>query len=111
MEVEDLKPAPEPIIIEPEPSLDEVEAMVDDVDDYLEEEEVEAAAVDEPRGPRIWPELGTARAHKFHAEIERIRETFEDEVDPLDTTMVSEYAEDIFEYMQELEVGCPVDIE
>ncbi|KIP12160.1 hypothetical protein PHLGIDRAFT_62567 [Phlebiopsis gigantea 11061_1 CR5-6] len=106
MEVEDLKPAPEPIVIEPEPSLDEVEAMVDHVGDYLEEEQVEAAAVDEPRGPRIWPELGTARAHKFHAEIERIRETFEDEVDPLDTTMVSEYAEDIFEYMQELEEDC-----
>ena len=109
MDVEEVKPAPEPIVIEPEPSLDEVEAMVD-VDDYAEEAEVEAAAVDEPRGPRIWPEVGTARAHKFHAEVERIRETFQDEIDPLDTTMVSEYADDIFEYMQELEVGSPVDI-
>ena len=33
-----------------------------------------------------------------------IRETFEDEVDPYDTTMVSEYADEIFEYMADLEV-------
>lgn len=106
MEVEEIKQTTEMIVIEPEPKLSqqEVEAMVDDDDDFDEELEAEAAAFDEPRGPRIWPELGTERAHRFQSEVDRIRDAFRDEVDPLDTTMVSEYAEEIFEYMQELEV-------
>ena len=37
--------------------------------------------------------------------LQRVRETFEDDVDELDTTMVAEYAEDIFAYMSRLEVG------
>lgn len=37
-------------------------------------------------------------------EIAAVREAFQDEVDLFDTTMVAEYADDIFEHMEELEV-------
>jgi G2/mitotic-specific cyclin 2 len=53
---------------------------------------------------RIWPEVATDRRIKCEKEIQAIREMFQDEVDMYDTTMVSEYAEEIFDYMCELEV-------
>ncbi|KIM39776.1 hypothetical protein M413DRAFT_74410 [Hebeloma cylindrosporum] len=53
--------------------------------------------------PRIWPEVPTERAQKYKKEIQSVRERFEDDVDLHDTTMVSEYAEEIFEYMCDLE--------
>ncbi|GJE96592.1 cyclin [Phanerochaete sordida] len=107
MEIENVKIA-EPIVIdsEPEQSSKEVEDMVqlsDDEDEFAEYETQEFAA---PRAPRMWPELGTARKQRYEAEIQQIRETFRDEIDPEDTTMVSEYSDEIFEYMQELEEDC-----
>lgn len=106
MEVEEVKPT-EPIVIdsEPEHSSKEVEEMVqvlEDEDDECDQQE----QVPEARQPRVWPELGTARRQRYQTEIEKIRETFHDEIDPEDTTMVSEYADEIFEYMQELEEDC-----
>lgn len=44
------------------------------------------------------------RASRFRKEIDDIKEVFTDEQDPYDTTMVSEYTDDIFGYMEELEV-------
>lgn len=38
-------------------------------------------------------------------ELEAVRETFHDEIDLFDTTMVAEYAEEIFAHMEEMEVG------
>ncbi|KAH8118223.1 cyclin [Phellopilus nigrolimitatus] len=58
-----------------------------DLEDELEEDE------DRPRA-----------AEKYSREIERIQTTFHDEVDMFDTTMVSEYADEIFGYMSNLEV-------
>ena len=118
MDVEETKPVDECIVIEPEPepepklqlSQQEVEAMVDDSKALDGEAEVEAVALDESRPPRVWPELGTERTHRFQSQINRIRETFEDYVDPFDTAMVSEYSDEIFEYMQELEVSFLVDL-
>ena len=55
----------------------------------------------------IWPELSPNAAAKLKNEIEHIQKTFHDEVDMFDTTMVSEYADDIFEYMSNLEVSSP----
>lgn len=54
--------------------------------------------------PRMWPEVSSERATRYTKELQAIRTTFEDEVDMFDTTMVSEYAEEIFEYMCDLEV-------
>lgn len=80
----------------------EVEAMVGVEDSDSEVEET--AKVDVPKPARVWPEVSTEHAARYRKEIDAIRESFEDEADVYDTTMVSEYAEEIFEYMEELEV-------
>lgn len=68
-----------------------------------DEEEEQEDAPQESKPPRVWPDVRTERAHKYAKEIQAIREAFHDEVDMYDTTMVSEYAEEIFEYMCDLE--------
>lgn len=79
----------------------EVEDMVDiqqmEVIDIVQE----GAA--QTRSPRIWPDVDTERAMRHYKEISEIQQTFEDEVDVYDTTMVSEYADEIFKYMSDLE--------
>jgi hypothetical protein len=86
----------------------EVENMIGVEQSDEEEAEAEAEAQEcpaqESKPPRIWPEIGTERAARYAKELQAIRETFHDEVDMFDTTMVSEYAEEIFEYMCDLEV-------
>ena len=78
----------------------EVEEMVG-VED---EEEEETAKVSEAKPARIWPDVSTDRAERYRREVRKIRDSFEEEVDMEDTTMVSEYAEEIYDYMCELEV-------
>ncbi|KAI1797375.1 cyclin-like protein [Ganoderma leucocontextum] len=72
---------------------------------HHEEDEGEQNEDERPlaKRQRVWPEVSTARAHRYRRELEDIKDHFHDEVDEFDTTMVSEYAEDIFDYMQELE--------
>lgn len=63
---------------------DEEGIMIDDDDDWLalsEDQQIEA-----------------------EHQLAHVRETFDDEVDMFDTTMVAEYADDIFFYMSDLEV-------
>ena len=66
------------------------------------EDRMEPSTTTKP--PRIWPEFATEPAHRFRDEVQAIRESYHDVVDMYDTTMVSEYAEEIFEYMGDLEV-------
>lgn len=80
----------------------EVEAMVGV--QSSEEEDVENAQLPPAKVQRIWPEISTSRRVRCEKEVRAIREIFHDEVDMYDTTMVSEYAEEIFEYMCDLEV-------
>ncbi|KAI0330204.1 A/B/D/E cyclin [Cubamyces sp. BRFM 1775] len=70
-----------------------------------EDDEGEVSEDEEPlaKRPRIWPDISTERAQRYRREIEDIKEHFHDEIEDHDTTMVSEYADDIFDYMQELE--------
>jgi len=86
----------------------EVEDMVG-VGDSEAEEELENLALlpatVEPKPRRFWPELDTERAEKYRREVQAIREVFGDEVDMYDTTMVSEYSDEIFEYMSQLEAN------
>lgn len=79
-------------------SHEEVETMV-----CVEDEEAAGELLEKP--VRVWPEISTVRANRFRSEIEEIKEVFADELDDDDTTMVSEYANEIFEYMNELEVS------
>lgn len=87
----------------------EVVSMVGIDGNETDEEEDEVAvppsSVD-PRPPRQWPELDIERAEQYRNEVEAIREAFQEVVEPDDISMVSEYSEEIFEYMTELEVSA-----
>lgn len=75
-------------------AIREVETMIEDeyhhYDDHTE---------------YIWPEAAPERAEKYRRQVQAVRDVFVDEPDMHDTTMVSEYAEEIFQYMSELEVS------
>jgi hypothetical protein len=79
-------------------SEEDVELHGQDVDDVDEE----GVMVDEDD----W--LALSEEQQFEAEqtLALVRETFDDEVDMFDTTMVAEYADDIFFYMSDCEVRC-----
>lgn len=66
-------------------------------DSDVEEEDVRRQAIAE------WPDLSSKYMLQQRAYVDEVRETFEDDADVMDPTMVSEYAEEIFEYMEELE--------
>lgn len=89
---------------------DEINAMIDeaeaevDVDVDVEQEE-ELAEIQMEKPVRYWPEVGTARAARFKHQLNEIKEVFHDQVEEDDMTMVSEYANEIFDYMNELEVS------
>ncbi|KAF7374943.1 Cyclin N-terminal domain-containing protein [Mycena sanguinolenta] len=79
---------------------EEVDPM-EDSDEEVEEPEEETERAAKPA--RVWPDVSTERALQYQREVQAIRDTFQDDVDISDTNMVSEYAEDIFEYMSDLE--------
>jgi len=81
----------------------EVDGMLDVQEQDSPEQEDKATAMS-AKEPRIWPDVDTERAMRQYREVTDIQRTFEDEVDIFDTTMVSEYSDEIFEYMNELEV-------
>ncbi|KAJ7494668.1 cyclin [Mycena galericulata] len=87
---------------DPEEEVEEMALVEDSEEDQLEDEAEEETAT-APKPPRVWPDVSTERALQYQKEVQAIREAFQDDVDIYDTTMVSEYAEDIFEYMNELE--------
>ena len=108
MAIED-EPATSDLEVEAETSV----AQEAEVERMFETEEVEAVeealeeALEAPleKSPRMWPDVDTERAVRHTREVEKVRAQFQDEVDFFDTTMVSEYAEEIFEYMSSLEVS------
>jgi hypothetical protein len=69
---------------------------------YDEEDTMDADEYD----PQDWLYLSPERLARSEAQVNTIRETFKDEVDEWDTTMVSEYADEIFAYMESMEVRC-----
>ncbi|TFK27205.1 cyclin [Coprinopsis marcescibilis] len=75
----------------------EVEEMVGVDDESVDEDEPET------KEARVWPEVSTDRVKRYEREVQAIRDNFHEEIDMYDTTMVSEYAEDIFQYMEEME--------
>ena len=96
MEVEDeVVVVEEPAKMNEEPDTEEVDQLRDDDSD--EEDSLPVK--------QIWPAISPEAARRYKQEIDDIRRSFTDEVDMLDTTMVSEYAEEIFEYMEKLEAS------
>ncbi|KAF5377320.1 hypothetical protein D9757_008043 [Collybiopsis confluens] len=105
---EDMEPPSEAPLVEVDESFltsePEVEEMVLVEDDAQEEEEAtETVTRQEPKQPKVWPDLGTQQRLQCERKVETIREVFEDDAGEFDPTMVSEYAEEIFEYMSGLE--------
>ncbi|KAF8738096.1 hypothetical protein AX14_011860 [Amanita brunnescens Koide BX004] len=80
----------------------EVEAMVG-----IEEEDAEPDAAEQDlvdgKPAKMWPDMDTALLDRCQKRVEALRETYEDVVNMYDTAMVSEYSDDIFEYMADLE--------
>ncbi|GLB40187.1 putative cyclin family protein [Lyophyllum shimeji] len=80
---------------------EEVAAMVG-VEDNEEDDET-AHQPPPAKVQRIWPEVSTVKRLRYKSEVEAVHEMFEDRIDVLDPSMVSEYSEEIFEYMCDLE--------
>lgn len=77
-----------------------------DVEDHVHVAAVQedATIVPTPAWVHDWTRADPDSEAKYKQELEIIRSTFQDPVDEWDTTMVSEYSEEIFEYMGKLEV-------
>ncbi|KAJ3727928.1 cyclin-like protein [Lentinula raphanica] len=80
-----------------EPDVHEMAIVEED------DEPTETVGTQEPKAPKIWPELATQHRLDCQRRVEAIREVFDDDDEELDPNMVSEYAEEIFEYMSGLE--------
>lgn len=52
-----------------------------------------------------WLRMSEEDIQLCREELDLVRESFDDEIDFFDTTMVAEYAEEIFSHMEQLEVG------
>lgn len=76
--------------------IDEEGSFGDASDDEEEEEEED----DED-----WLRLSDEEMVRAEDELAMIRSTFKDDVDMFDTTMVAEYAEEIFKHMEDLELS------
>ncbi|KAF8623664.1 hypothetical protein AX17_007362 [Amanita inopinata Kibby_2008] len=83
----------------------EIENMIG-IEDSDEEAEGTAQPLAEDKVPKLWPEMDTEKLDRCQREVDAVRGRYEDVVNMYDTTMVSEYSDDIFEYMGELEENC-----
>jgi len=60
---------------------------------------------DEEEDEDDWLRMSEEDTLQAAEQLDAIRANFKDDVDMFDTTMVAEYAEDIFRHMEELEVS------
>jgi hypothetical protein len=93
-DLDDLQTYEEAVVVKEEEPMVLEESEPDD--------QMEPSTATKP--PRVWPEFATEPTNRFRDEVQAIRESYHDVVDMDDKTMVSEYAEEIFEYMGDLEV-------
>lgn len=91
--------------------LDDIPATDSDLDGeegrvehLLDEDDENEDERDELAGP-VWPDCDPASRAEYAARVADVREHFEDNVDTEDPAMVSEYADEIFKYMEEIEIG------
>lgn len=76
---------------------------VDSLDGVSEEDEEEEEEDEDDE--EDWTRMTEGEALVAQQELATIRSTFKDDVDMFDTTMVAEYADDIFAHMEELELS------
>jgi hypothetical protein len=82
---------------------DSAATMSEDEEAYADDAEPEDDAAHAGVKRRAWPDMPTEHVKRCRREVETVRETYEDFAD-VDETMLPEYADDIFEYMSDLEV-------
>ncbi|KAH9178145.1 cyclin [Lactarius sanguifluus] len=81
---------------------EELENMIDEqdraevIEKLVPEEEAEASEY-------IWPDVSPNHAVKYQREVDEVCRRFDAEDEEYDATMCSEYADEIFEYMSDLE--------
>lgn len=80
-----------------------VESKIQLIEDELMEEASDEE--EEEEDDEDWLRMTQQEAEACEAELQRVHSTFTDEVDLYDTTMVAEYADDIFAHMEQLEVA------
>jgi len=73
------------------------------------DDEATEIKIENRKAPKVWPDLATVQKIKCQREVQAIREVFDDDDEDFDPSMVSEYSEEIFEYMSQLEV-CHVSL-
>jgi hypothetical protein len=77
---------------------DDKSSVDEESDAYEEEGEKEEAEDDD------WLRMTNEEMISAEQEMQLVRSRFHDEIDMFDTTMVEEYADDIFKHMEELEL-------
>lgn len=99
-------------VMPPTSDVIEVEDLVTEEEaDELEPEASVPATVSAPSlltkhyKEAVWPELDESVARECAVRIKEVTAAFSEEIDQYDTTMVSEYSEDIMKYMGELELS------
>ncbi|KAF8753400.1 cyclin family [Rhizoctonia solani] len=94
----------QPITVETEIEVTPIESVPSPVAEeaYDEEDSMEADEYD----PKTGCILALEKLARSEAQVNTVRDTFKDEVDEWDTTMVSEYADEIFAYMESMEAQC-----
>ncbi len=85
---------------------EEFENMIDEQDRAEVVEKLVLAEEPEP-SEYIWPDVSPNHAAKYQRELEEVRRRFDAEDEEYDATMCSEYADEIFQYMNDLEVSFP----
>lgn len=92
-------------------SMDDVVIVGDEELDNMIEEQDRAEVLEnlvpaekEEAAEYTWPEVSPNHAAKYQREVEEIRARFDAEDEEYDSTMCSEYADDIFLYMGGLQV-------
>ena len=91
--------------------MDEAEDREDEADCSAEHEVEQMVGIEEDAhtqeeaDSRVWPNITPERNALYEKRIGAVREVFVDFADDCDPTMVSEYADEIFSYMAELEVS------
>ena len=106
LEVEDEMDIDRSAVVAPANVKLEAETMVevDDEAEELEEDEEEEEEDEEPEWNDNWTELTPGAKADALSQLQVVRDTFQDEVDEFDTTMVAEYADDIFAHMEAMEL-------
>ena len=83
---------------------EELENMIDEQDRAEVIEKLVPAAEEPEASQYIWPDVSPNHVVKYQREVDEVRRRFDAEDEEYDATMCSEYADEIFQYMSDLEV-------